>query len=80
MKKIEEYITIYLNEPNIANNIILGILEKIFVLEIFPYIGQTYYNDQNRFLIYKNYLIFYEIQENKELVIIKRIMHTKIVL
>lgn len=80
MKKIEEYITIYLNEPNIANNIILGILEKIFVLETFPYIGQRYSNYQNRFLIYKNYLIFYEIQENNELVIIKRIMHTKIVL
>ena len=40
--------------------------------------GKKYYNDTNRFLVHKNFFIFYEIQEKEKLVIIKRIIHRNV--
>ena len=65
-------------EPNIAKKISIEITNKILLLKNFPYIGQIYQDYQNRFLVYKKFLIFYEIKENKNLIIIKRILHQTI--
>ena len=55
-----------------------NIHSKIQSLEHFPYRGAIYRNNYERFLVYKKYLIFYEIQEKEKLIIIKRILHSKI--
>ncbi len=74
---IKYYIMYNLYEPNIANNILNGLKKKITLLKDFPYIGRKVGSYQERVLIFKNYLIFYEIQENKNLILIIRIIHTK---
>jgi hypothetical protein len=51
---------------------------KIRSLQYFPYRGAIYSNKYNRILIYKKYLIFYEIHEEEKLIIIKRIIHSNI--
>lgn len=73
---IKKHITYDLHEPHIAKKTIIGIENKIKLLQDFPYIGRKI-NDQERILIYKNYLIFYEIQENENLILILRILYTK---
>lgn len=47
------------------------------MLEYFPYIGSIYKDNQSRFIIYKNFLIIYEIQENEKIVNIKTVIHRK---
>ena len=37
------------------------IRKNIMILKEFPYIGAKFEEDSNRFKIYKNFLIFYEI-------------------
>lgn len=54
------------------------IRKSILILQEFPYIGAKYEEDSNRFKIYKNFLIFYEIQEKEKQIIIKRIIHKNI--
>ena len=68
--KLENYIA--------ANNIMEEILDKIQSLEYLPYRGAIYSNHFSRFVLQKNFLIFYEIQEKEKLVIIKRIIHKNI--
>ena len=51
-------------------------MKDISILEYFPYIGKVHFDNQNRILIYKRYLIFYEIRENEKVVLIKRIRHS----
>lgn len=77
MFKISNYITYYLFEPNISQRITAGIIQKIAFLMDFPYMGKRIWKKQERILIFKNYLIFYKIQENQDLIIIMRIMHAK---
>lgn len=54
------------------------IRKSILILQEFPYIGAKYEGDSNRFKIYKNFLIFYEIQEKEKQIIIKRIIHKNV--
>ena len=76
LNQIEYYIKYELHNPIVANKIISKLIDKIYILKQFPYIGSIY-NTTSRFLIYKNFLIFYEIQEEQKLVIIKTIIHRK---
>lgn len=74
---MEYYIKYKLKNPIIANKTIIKIIEKIFILEDFPYIGSIYKEGPIRFIIHKKFLIFYEIKEKEKNVIIKRIIHRK---
>ena len=69
------HITYKLKSYRIA---VRNIINKIDSLKYFPYRGATYSNKYNRFIIYKNFLIFYEIQENKKYIIINRIIHKNV--
>ena len=62
-----------------ANNTSRGLVGKIFSLQQFPYRGEIYFESgiENRFITYKNFLIFYEIQEDSKMVIINTVMHKK---
>ncbi len=71
------YIKFKLLNPIASESFLNGITIKINSLKLFPYIGTIYENSQNRFVIYKNFLIFYEIQEKEKLVIIKSIMNRR---
>ena len=77
VNQIEYYIKYKLKNPIIANKTIIKIIDKIFILENFPYIGSIYKEGPIRFIIYKKFLIFYEIKEKEKNVIIKRIIHMK---
>lgn len=72
------YILYNLCNPIAAINYMENIKNKINSLNLFPYRGAIYTNYFNRFIIHKKYLIFYEIQENKKEVIIKRILHSNV--
>lgn len=71
------YIKFKLLNPIASTNFLKGITSKIDSLELFPYIGAIYENSQNRFIIYNNFLIFYEVQEKEKLVIIKGIRNRR---
>ena len=58
-----------------SKNFYNGITETIQILKDFPYAGKIYLDNQNRYLIYKNFYIFYQIQENNKVIFIKRIIH-----
>lgn len=75
INQISNYIKIKLKNPIAAENFKINIEKSIYNLSYFPYIGVKYKKTKNRFKIYKNFLIFYEIQEKEKLVIIKRIIH-----
>ena len=77
--QINNYIKYKLYNPIAANNITNGLRKSISILRQFPYIGKIYNqeNDSIRFIIYKKYLIFYEIQEKERIVIIKTIIYGK---
>lgn len=76
MFNIRTYIKYKLYNLTAASRFISEIRKNILILQEFPYIGAKYDEDSdNRFKIYKNFLIFYEIQEKEKLVIIKRIIH-----
>ena len=65
-----------LYNPQAANRFIENILNKISILQYLPYIGKIYKNTQERFIVYKNFLIFYEIQEEK-IILIEKVKHMK---
>lgn len=71
------YIKFKLLNPIASEEFLKGITTKINNLKLFPYIGSIYEDSQNRSIIYKNFLIFYEIQEKEKLVIIKSIMNRR---
>ena len=71
------YIYYELYNPQVANRFINNIFAKISILQYFPRIGSIYKNEQKRFIIYKNFLIFYEIQEKQKIVKIKTVIHRK---
>lgn len=74
---INYYITYFLHEPNIASKLMLNILDKIELLENYPYIGSIYTDYFNRYLIVKNHLIFYQVQKEENIILVKRILHKK---
>jgi len=67
-----------LKNPIAAKNFVKNIEKSIYNLSYFPYIGTKYEGENNRFKIYKNFLIFYEIQEKEKRIIIKRIINSNI--
>lgn len=71
------YICYELCNPQAANRFINNIFVHIPILQYFPRIGSIYKTNQERFLIYKNYLIFYEIHEQEKLVEILTVIHRK---
>lgn len=75
---IVTYIKYKLCNPIAASRFMSEIRKSILILKEFPYIGAKYEGDSNRFKIYKNFLIFYEIQEKEKRIIIKRIMHKNV--
>lgn len=72
------YIQFKLLNPIASQNFLYNIKSKINNLKIFPYIGKIYKNRKERFVIHKKFLIFYEIQEENKLVIIKSVIHKNI--
>lgn len=66
-----------LYNPQAANRILKNFLIKISTLQYFPYIGKMYKNSQERFIVYKNFLIFYEIQEKEKTILIQKVKHGK---
>ena len=78
IQNIAYYIKYKLCNPQALNRFINNIFSKVTILQYFPYIGNLNKNIKNRFTVYKNFLIFYEIQEKEKLVIIKTIIHAKI--
>lgn len=68
------YIFYSLCNPIVANRLLSNIILFIENLEQFPYMG-TIYSNNIRFIIYKNFLIFYEIQQKEKIIIIRRIIH-----
>ena len=65
-----------LYNPQAATQLLFNIIHEISTLQYFPYRCSTY-DGQSRFLIYKNFLIIYEIQEKEKTVSILRIKHGK---
>ena len=79
ISNIKIYIKYKLCNPIAASRFITEIRKSILLLKQIPYIGAKYdESGDNRFKIYKNFLIFYEIQEEEKLVIIKRIIHRSV--
>lgn len=74
---VASYIYYQFYNPQASNKFKKCIYQKILLLLNFPYIGAQYYNNQDRFMVYKKYLIFYEIQEKEKIIIVKRIIHSK---
>lgn len=71
------YICYELCNPQAANRFINNISVHISVLQYFPRIGSIYQSNQERFLIFKSYLIFYEIHEKEKVVEILTVLHRK---
>ena len=78
MINIYNYIRYNLCNPIASINYVENIKSKINSIKVFPYRGAIYLDKYKRFLVHKNYLIFYEIQEKENLIIIKRIIHANI--
>lgn len=77
IQDIYYYLKYNLYNDQAANRFLTNIIIKISILQYFPYIGSIYKDNKNRFLIYKNFLIIYEIQENEKIISIKTIIHRK---
>ena len=78
INRISNYIKNKLKNPIASQNFVNDIEKSIYNLSYFPYIGAKYEGDKSKIKIYKNYLIFYEIQEKEKRIIIKRIIHRNI--
>lgn len=76
---IETYIKYKLRNSIAANNTIRGLIRKIHYLKRVPYMGRIYNQEFyfNRVISYKNFLIFYEINEIEKVVWVERIIHSK---
>ena len=76
ISQIKKYILYELKNHIAATNTLNGILEKNYSLTSNPYIGINY-NSNIKFIKFKNYLIYYEINENDKIIFIKTIIHKK---
>jgi len=77
MFDIAFYIKYKLYNPQASQRFIDNILIKITSLKFFPFTGCIYKNNQDRFIIYKNFLIIYKIKKKQRRVNIKTIIHRK---
>lgn len=78
INRISNYIRNKLKNPIAAQNFVNNIENSIYNLSYFPYIGLKYKQEKNRIKIYKNFLIFYEIQEKEKKIVIKRIINSNV--
>lgn len=74
INRLTDYILYELQNPIAASNTSNGIYNQIYSLTTNPQIG-TNYNSNIKFVKFKNYLIYYEINENDKIISIKTIMH-----
>jgi addiction module RelE/StbE family toxin len=79
---ILEYISNILKAPSAAENLLNEIEEQTKILEenpfIFPLAKDEYLNKQGiRHIAVKNYVLFYTIEEDKEIISVIRIMYAR---
>lgn len=80
LDEIWDYITNELMNPSAADNTVNGIMDMIDGLDGFPETGSRLLFDDGldsgyRFIVFKNYLAFYHIQE--KLIYVDRVMYGK---
>lgn len=63
IKQIAYYIKFKLFNSQASNRFVQNILLKIELLQYFPYMGPIYHHDEYRYIVYKNFLILYFIEE-----------------
>lgn len=73
LQNLYNYIYFNLANPIAAKKFREQILKPISNLEYFPYMGKKISNSNFRYLIFKNYLIFYSV--NDQNVEIQRVIH-----
>lgn len=73
LENLYNYIYFNLANPIVAKRFKANIIKPISNLEYFPYMGNKILNSKFRYLIFKNYLIFYSV--NNQNVEIQRIIH-----
>ncbi len=73
LENLYNYIYFNLANPIAAKRLKANIIKPISNLEYFPYMGKKISNSNFRYLIFKNYLIFYSV--NNQNVEIQRIIH-----
>ena len=73
LENLYNYIYFNLANPIAAKRLKANIIKPISNLEYFPYMGKKILNSKFRYLIFKNYLIFYSV--NNQNVEIQRIIH-----
>ena len=73
LENLYNYIYFNLANPIAAKRLKSNIIKPISNLEYFPYMGKKILNSKFRYLIFKNYLIFYSV--NNQNVEIQRIIH-----
>lgn len=73
LENLYNYIYFNLANPIVAKRFKANIIKPISNLEYFPYMGKKISNSNFRYLIFKNYLIFYSV--NNQNVEIQRIIH-----
>ena len=73
LENLYNYIYFNLANPIAAKRFKANIIKPISNLEYFPYMGKKILNSKFRYLIFKNYLIFYSV--NNQSVEIQRRIH-----
>ena len=73
LQNLYNYIYFNLANPLAAKKFKNNIIKSISNLKYFPYMGKKLFNSNFRYLIFKNYLIFYSV--NNQNVEIQRIIH-----
>ena len=73
LENLYNYIYFNLANPIVAKRFKANIIKPISNLEYFPYMGKKILDSKFRYLIFKNYLIFYSV--NNQNVEIQRIIH-----
>lgn len=73
LENLYNYIYFNLANPIVAKRFKANIIKPISNLEYFPYMGKKISNSNFRYLIFKNYLIFYSV--NNQNVEIQQIIH-----
>lgn len=64
IQSIFYHIKYHLLNPIAAKNFYFQIIKKIQILEFLPYAFSVYKNTNLRYMLYKHWLIIYEIKEN----------------
>lgn len=82
MLEIVRYISFELKNPNAADLLTIDFFNAAESVLTFPYANRVYQttqplNHEYRKIIVKNYLMFYWVDENKQLVTIARVVYAK---